>query len=306
MGWLRTNWLDALIFLLVAAIMAGVVLFLTGVNPFAGSRGGATPPSSVSPPAPQAQPPTPPPAQPQPQTTPATPQPRPQTPPAARPQPQPEPETVVTVLPIPQAPTAPAPVAKPVPAPPKVEDRQSQPVQPETARPVPAPRPERPNLTADAGGTWRVAVGSFGNRENAERLAATLRRQGYPVRLETSGSLTRVWVGPYDSQARARTIASTLGQYQPQVARMTASSPSAPTPQSQTEPAPSASRFLQVGAFRNTQSAQSVVETVRQAGYPVVLVEEGGLVKVRVGPLDDASSAAAALRARGLEVLEVR
>ncbi|WP_347708881.1 SPOR domain-containing protein [Meiothermus sp. CFH 77666] len=179
-------------------------------------------------------------------------------------------------------------------------------MQPETARPASAPRPERPNLTADAGGSWRVMVGSFGNRENAERLAATLRRQGYPVGLEVSGELTRVWVGPYSSQARARTIANTLGQYQPQVARMAASTPAAPTPEPQTEPAPSASRFLQVGAFRNAQSAQSVVEAVRQAGYPVVLVEEGGLVKVRVGPLDDASAAAAALRARGLEVLEVR
>lgn len=149
-------------------------------------------------------------------------------------------------------------------------------------------------------------VGSFGSRENAERLAETLRRQGYPVRLEASGDLTRVWVGPYSSQARARTIANTLGQYQPQVARMAASTPAAPAPEPQTEPAQSASRFLQVGAFRNAQSAQSVVETVRQAGYPVVLVEEGGLVKVRVGPLDDASAAAAALRARGLEVLEVR
>jgi hypothetical protein len=45
---------------------------------------------------------------------------------------------------------------------------------------------------------------------------------------------------------------------------------------------------------------------VRQAGYPVVLVEEGGLVKVRVGPLEDTTAAATDLRARGLEVLEVR
>ncbi len=307
MGWLRTNWLDALIFLLVAAIMAGVVFFLTGVNPFAGSRGGQTPPSTVSPPAQQAGPQTPPPApQPQPQTTPVAPQPRPQTPPAAQPQPRPEPETVVTVLPIPQAPTATPPIAKPVPAPPKVENRQPPPAQPETARPAPAPRPERPTLTADAGGSWRVAVGSFSNRENAERLAATLRQQGYPVSLEASGSLTRVWVGPYSSQARARSIANTLGQYQPQVARIAASAPTSPPTGPQTSPTPSSSRFLQVGAFRSARSAQSVVETVQQAGYPVVLVEEGGLVKVRVGPLDDTAAAAAALRARGLEVLEVR
>lgn len=285
--------------------MAGVVLFLTGVNPFGGSRGGQTPPSTVSPPAPQAQPQTPPPPpQPQPQTPPATPQPRPQTPPTARPGPQPEPETVVTVLPIPQAPTSTPPVAKPVPAPPKVEDRQPQPAQPETARP--APRPERPVLTADAGGSWRIAVGSFGNRENAERLATTLRQQGYPVGLEASGNFTRVWVGPYSSQTRARAIANTLTQYQPQVARIAASASPAPETQPQAEAPTGTGRFLQVGAFRNAQSAQSVVQTVQQAGYPVVLVEEGGLVKVRVGPLDNTSAAAAALRAKGLEVLEVR
>jgi cell division septation protein DedD len=148
-------------------------------------------------------------------------------------------------------------------------------------------------------------VGSFGNRQNAERLAATLRQQGYPVSLEASDSLTRVWVGPYGSPARARSIANTLGQYQPQVARVATSAPDSPPP-AQTSPAPGSSRFLQVGAFRSAQSAQSVVETVQQAGYPVVLVEEGGLVKVRVGPLDDTAAAAAALRARGLEVLEVR
>ncbi|MCX7600727.1 MAG: SPOR domain-containing protein [Meiothermus sp.] len=293
MGWLRTNWLDALIFLLVAAIMAGVVLFLTGVNPFSGSKGEALPPS----PAPlQAQPSSPAPApEPTPQPVPVAPTPRPQTPP--KPAPQPEPETVVTVLPVPQAPAS-----KPVPAPPKVEEPQPQPAQPERARPAPAPRPEHPALTADVGGSWRVMVGSFGNRENAERLASTLRRQGYPVHLEVSGELTRVWVGPYSSQARARAIANTLSQYQPQVTRTAAREPEVP----HAEPAPSASRFLQVGAFRSAQSAQAVVETVRQAGYPVELVEEGGLVKVRVGPLDDAPAAAAALRARGLEVLEVR
>jgi cell division septation protein DedD len=150
-----------------------------------------------------------------------------------------------------------------------------------------------------------VVVGAFGNRENALRLATTLRQQGYPVDLEASGNLTRVWVGPYDSQARARAIANTLGQYQPQVARI-AATPAAPPDQPQASPDPSTGRFLQVGAFRSAQTAQSVVETVQQAGYPVVLVEEGGLVKVRVGPFEDTSAAAAALRARGLEVLEVR
>lgn len=144
-----------------------------------------------------------------------------------------------------------------------------------------------------------MVVGSFGNRENAERLAVTLRQEGYPVSLEAFGAFTRVWVGPYQSQERAQSVADTLAQHRPQVARIPAEVSPAP-------PQVGAGRFLQVGAFRSPQSAQAVVETVQQAGYPVVLVEEAGLVKVRVGPFDDTSAAAAALRARGLEVLEVR
>ncbi|MCX7802866.1 MAG: SPOR domain-containing protein [Meiothermus ruber] len=162
-----------------------------------------------------------------------------------------------------------------------------------------APSNERPSLSADAEGSWRVVVGAFGNRANAERLAATLRERGYPVGLEAAGNLTRVWVGPYSTQDRARAVAGTLEQYQPQVGRVPATSPSAETTSA-------AGRYLQVGAFRNAQSAQAVIEAVRQAGYPLVLVEEAGLVKVRVGPFEDTTAAAADLRARGLEVLEVR
>lgn len=279
MGWIRANWLDALIFLLVAAIMAGVVFFLLGVNPFSGPQGNPAPPPVVAP---------------QPQAAPTSPSSEPQTLAPAPPQPQSEPEPVVTLLPVPQTPTT---TSKPVPVPPKVTDRTPASPQP-TARSAP-PSSERPSLSADADGSWRVVVGSFGNRANAERLAATLREQGYPVGLEAAGDLTRVWVGPYSSQGRARAVAGTLEQYQPQVGRVPAA---APTP----ETTPQAGRYLQVGAFRNAQSAQAVIESVRQAGYPVVLVEEAGLVKVRVGPFEDTAAAAADLRARGLEVLEVR
>ncbi|WP_027882383.1 SPOR domain-containing protein [Meiothermus rufus] len=278
MGWLRTNWLDALIFLLVAVIMAGVVFFLTGVNPFEASRG--KPPTTLPP---QTQSPT-------------SPQSESQAIPSIQPEPKPEPppssptqaEPVVTVLPVPQAPAS-----KPVPAPPKIAEKPTEPARP---TPTPAARSERPVLRADAGGEWRVMVGSFGNQENAERLAASLRQQGYPVGLEPAGNFTRVWVGPYQNQARAQAIASTLGAYQPLVARMPASPPETR----------GAGRFLQVGAFRNAQSAQPVIDAVRQAGYPVVLLEEGGLLKVRVGPFEDTAPAAQALKALGLEVLEVR
>lgn len=274
MGWLRTNWLDALIFLLVALIMAGVVLFLTGVNPFAGQQPSA-PPAQPTPP----------------QTAPV--QPQPVTPPNPTPAEKTQSEPVVTVQPIPQA-------SKPVPVPPQVSSRPSPseaPKAPVATFPSQPPRPtppqaRRPALAADPGGSWWVVVGAFGNPENALRLASGLRSQGYPTRLEEAGSLTRVWVGPYASQNRAQSVANTLSPHAPRVTRQPPQSPP--------------SRYLQVGAFRSAESAQPVVEAVRRAGYPVVLVEEGGLIKVRVGPFADPGPAAAALREQGLEVLEVR
>ncbi|RDI96205.1 SPOR domain-containing protein [Meiothermus sp. QL-1] len=264
MGWLRTNWLDALIFLLVALIMIGVVLFLTGVNPFA--------PTTQAPPQPQTASP-----------------PQNPAPPA-----QSESEPVITLLPVPQAPP------KPVPAPPKASEKpapsESPAPRPNPAPASPLPQARRPSLAAEAGGSWWVVVGAFSQPENAARLAQSLRAEGYPVRLEAAENLTRVWVGPYASEGRARSVASTLSHHGPRVTR-----------QAPTTPPPSPTRrYLQVGAFRNPESAQPVIEAVRAAGYPVVLVEEGGLVKVRVGPLEDTATAAAALRARGLEVLEVR
>jgi cell division septation protein DedD len=159
----------------------------------------------------------------------------------------------------------------------------------------------------DLSGSYRVTVGSFKDVANAQRLIETLKKQGYPARTDPAGEVTRVWVGPY-SLSKARAIADALGQYQPQVTRIagpaTTAQPQTPTAQ---PPAPtSTAKYLQVGAFRSAASAQAVVEKVREAGYPVVLVEGGGLVRVRVGPLDNPSEAAAALRAKGLDVLEVR
>lgn len=79
MRWLRENWLDFLIFVLIAVVAVGVVLYLVGLNPFAAR-------------------PAPPPA--------------PQAPAATAPGPAgeaPAEEPVVTVLPLPEAPPAPSP-----------------------------------------------------------------------------------------------------------------------------------------------------------------------------------------------------
>jgi len=59
---------------------------------------------------------------------------------------------------------------------------------------------ELPIAPESSTGMWAVQLGSFSNQENAERLAADLRKQGYAAflsQLDTgSGALHRVRIGP--------------------------------------------------------------------------------------------------------------
>jgi DedD protein len=61
---------------------------------------------------------------------------------------------------------------------------------------------------------WAVQLGSFGNKENAERLAADLRRQGFAAFLSqlstSSGQLHRVRIGPQKDRASAEAMAARL------------------------------------------------------------------------------------------------
>jgi outer membrane biosynthesis protein TonB len=187
MRWLRENWLDALIFLLIALVAAGIVLYLTGINPF------ARPQAVLPPPVPQVQPPS--------SQAPAPPSPAPE---EAKP-----PEPVVTVIPLPQAPSeaAPSPPRRP---------SQRRPRRPSPSPPSP-PRPRpRPSGRGEAT-AW--PVGAFANPENALKLSRELAAKGYPARLEASGNLTRVVVGPYASEAEARRVAEALKAYGAQVYR---------------------------------------------------------------------------------------
>ncbi|MDX1403928.1 MAG: SPOR domain-containing protein, partial [Woeseiaceae bacterium] len=65
-------------------------------------------------------------------------------------------------------------------------------------------------------GMWAVQLGSFSNEENAERLAADLRKQGFAAflsRVDTgSGALHRVRIGPQKDRDSAETVAAKLDQ----------------------------------------------------------------------------------------------
>ena len=70
--------------------------------------------------------------------------------------------------------------------------------------------------TSSATGMWAVQLGSFSNQENAERLAADLRKQGFAAFLSqlstSSGQLHRVRIGPQKDRESAEAMATRLAK----------------------------------------------------------------------------------------------
>ncbi len=75
--------------------------------------------------------------------------------------------------------------------------------------PEPLPQP-----VTSTTGMWAVQLGSFGERENAERLAADLRKQGFAAFLSQlagdEGQLHRVRIGPQKDRQSAEAMAQRL------------------------------------------------------------------------------------------------
>ncbi len=86
---------------------------------------------------------------------------------------------------------------------------------PPAAEPAPQQQPEAPAAaTSSSTGMWAVQLGSFGNQENAERLAADLRKQGFVAFLSkistASGQRHRVRIGPQKDRESAEATAAQL------------------------------------------------------------------------------------------------
>ncbi len=69
---------------------------------------------------------------------------------------------------------------------------------------------------ASSTGMWAVQLGSFGNKENADKLAADLKKLGFAAfrsQLSTgSGELHRVRVGPQKDRESAEAVAEALAK----------------------------------------------------------------------------------------------
>ena len=69
---------------------------------------------------------------------------------------------------------------------------------------------------ASTTGMWAVQLGSFSNKDNAERLADKLRRQGYAAFVSqvatANGTMHRVRIGPQKDRENAATMAARLAK----------------------------------------------------------------------------------------------
>jgi DedD protein len=96
---------------------------------------------------------------------------------------------------------------EPDPAPAEDPPTKAESKTPEKVESQPAPEPS-------ATGMWAVQLGSFGNQENAERLAAELRKAGHAAFLSqvstSDGQRHRVRIGPQKDRDAANAVAAQL------------------------------------------------------------------------------------------------
>ncbi len=109
----------------------------------------------------------------------------------------------------PEPSAAPAPVPEPVAETVTENEPEEQAVEEE-----PVAAPVRSSPPASTTGMWAVQLGSFSNKDNAEKLAADLRKQGYAAflsQLQTdAGQLHRVRIGPQKDRESAEAMAGRL------------------------------------------------------------------------------------------------
>jgi DedD protein len=133
-------------------------------------------------------------------------------------------EPVPVAAPVAEPDTRRQPPAQPEPAPepeqkPEQEPEHEPEPDPESEPKTAAARPttQQPASSGDSStGMWAVQLGSFGNRQNAERLAADLRKQGFAAFLSElatdSGELHRVRIGPQKDRESAEAMAERLSK----------------------------------------------------------------------------------------------
>jgi len=352
MDWLRRNWPDLAIGLALVAVIGGIIATLiTGGTFFPSTPAAPAPTPSASAPAPAPAAPGLAPTAPgvvPPVADPAVVPDEPGT--ADTPPASPgsvsvlapdgtavatEPATPAPAEPAAAEPAAPGPAASqptaPSPAPASPPAATPAPAAPSAAvtppsQPAPAaaaPAGPLPPASADEEAPYRVSVGAFGNPDNAERLAQSVRDAGYPVFTGTQGQLTIVLVGPYDSEAEAESVSARIAQggfgvepivyrFRPDAATPGASTPApgdAPAAAPPPAPAPTAPAPAAAPAPEPAPAAAPAPEPApAPAAAPPIATSVTGR-SLQVGAFADAGSAAPLrerLAALGLVAFEIR
>ena len=159
---------------------------------------------------------------------------------------------------------------------------------------TPEPTATRSGATVGTagGGRYVVQVASFGSMANATRLASTLRDSGYSVLTDTVsadvGTLHRVRVGPYVSEAEATAAVGQLRQRISDVRPRVVDLQPEQAAQVTTPSDPLVRWVVQLGSFSSAGNADRLVERVRAEGlsaYKETVSSAGSTVyRVRVGP----------------------
>lgn len=114
---------------------------------------------------------------------------------------------------------APEPMAVPSPVTPPAPKKVSPPAPAPVSRPAPAPVPKQPTV-APSGATkpagevssaaFRLQVGAFRSRENAEALVRRLQEDGFQPYINFVAGMHRVRIGPFSNRADADRLAEEL------------------------------------------------------------------------------------------------
>jgi len=162
----------------------------------------------------------------------------------------------------------------------------------DTALAEPPAEPE-PLAGAPAGsGRYVVQVASFASIANANRLSETLRTHGHGVLTDTVqsevGTLHRVRIGPYASEAEANEAAARVSTQVPDVKPRVVDLQPAAAAQATTASDPLVRWVVQVGSFSAAGNAEKLVERLRAEGlsaYQEAVSSSGSTIyRVRVGP----------------------
>lgn len=141
-------------------------------------------------------------------------------------------------------------------------------------------------------GRFVVQVASFGALDNANKLSATLRSNGYSVITHSVksevGVLHRVRVGPYASEAEANRTASDLESKVPGVKPRVMDLQPGKSAQITTPSDPLIRWIVQLGSFSSAANAEKLVASLRLDGlsaYSEMVSSSGSSIyRVRIGP----------------------